>query len=82
MQKIFIVKPKTLSASDKQKLTKHGHLVIEHEFPQEVRIITPVSEIDGNLILMSAMSAMNTTFPKDKFASEISRRILEKDTTG
>lgn len=33
---IIIVKPKTLSAQDKAKLTKAGNIVIEHEKPHEI----------------------------------------------
>lgn len=38
MKQIIIVKPKTLSAADKQKLSKEGNLVIEHPIPSEVLI--------------------------------------------
>jgi hypothetical protein len=37
---IMIVKPDTISAKDKEKLTKNGYVVIEHPFPKDVRLVT------------------------------------------
>jgi hypothetical protein len=35
-KEIIIIKPKTLSPKDKEKLTKSGKVVVEHPFPEEV----------------------------------------------
>jgi hypothetical protein len=36
MKQLIVVKPKTLSSKDKEKLTKNGHLVIEHPNPTDM----------------------------------------------
>lgn len=35
-KQIIVVKPKTLSSKDKEKLTKSGNIVIEHENANEI----------------------------------------------
>lgn len=82
MKQIVVVKPKTLSAKDKGKLTKGGYLVIEHEMPSEVRIIQKTEGINGDVILLSAMKALVSTYPKDKFSEEVSRRLLDAESKG
>lgn len=81
MKQIIIVKPKSLTPKDKEKLCKNGMLVIEHEFPESVRIVSQVSdiEIDGNMLLMSAMDGLQSDYPKQKFSSELYRRMKEKE---
>lgn len=35
-KQIIVIKPKSLSAKDKEKLTKAGNIVIEHQNPHEM----------------------------------------------
>lgn len=81
MKQIIIVEPKTLSAKDKEKLTKNGYLVIEHKIPSEVRIVTQANEIETHMLFMSAMKgAMDDIYSKEKFANELHKRLLEKES--
>lgn len=36
MKQIIVIKPKSLSSKDKEKLTKAGNIVIEHDKPSEI----------------------------------------------
>lgn len=58
MKQLLIVKPGTISAKDKEKLTKNGYIMIEHPFPSDVRVLNPL-DVDGDLILASAMRAIS-----------------------
>lgn len=76
----MIVKPKTITAKDKAKMNKNGIIVIEHPLPSEVRIVQQTDGVSGDMILMSAMKAIQSSFPKDKFAEELFRRMQESES--
>lgn len=59
MKQLLIVKPGTVNAKDKEKLTKNGYILIEHPFPGDVRVITELEAVNGNDILMAAFRAIN-----------------------
>lgn len=42
-KQIIIIKPKSLSSKDKEKLTKAGNVVIEHEKSFEINYHNPIS---------------------------------------
>lgn len=58
MKQLLIVKPNTISAKDKEKLTKNGYILIEHPFPGDVRIVNQL-DMDGDLLLSSAMKTIS-----------------------
>lgn len=77
MKKIMIVTPGSIKPKDKEKLSKNGCLVIEHEKPNEVRIITETDEITGNAVLMAAMEGIITSSTAElQFANHLAKRIL------
>lgn len=83
MKQIFVVKPGTLSAKDKEKLTKNNHIVIEHPFPGDVRIITDTSEIKGDDLIMSFVDALqaydsSAVNPITSFGRHFIKRIKNK----
>lgn len=87
-KRIIIVVPGSLSAKDKDKLSKNGLLVIEHPDPPAVRIITPsisADKISGNDIMMSAMYAMSKTESTygdtaKLFVKTLNARLIESET--
>lgn len=58
MKQIIIVQPKSISAIDKQKLSKSGTIVIEHQDPDKVRVITPMEGAEVNDMCLSALEAL------------------------
>lgn len=58
MKQLLIVKPDTVNAKDKEKLTKNGYILIEHPFPGDVRIVNQL-DVDGDLLLASAMRTIS-----------------------
>lgn len=80
MKKIVIIKPKSLSPKDKEKLTKAGCVVIEHQNPNEVRLIEESDLVTGNAALMSAMNAIaNSSYgsqTRNDFSAMFAKRIL------
>lgn len=77
MKQILIVKPKSISPKDKEKLSKNGFVVVEHDTPDTVRIIQQFDEATGTSITMSAIQAMTTSFTsRDEFSKELAKRIL------
>lgn len=78
MKQIIVVKPQTLNPKDKEKLSKGGYIVVEHPMPSEFRIVHYSEIEDTNLVLLSAMEAINSLFPKEDFSRILAKRILEK----
>jgi hypothetical protein len=54
------VRPGTLSAKDKKALSNAGVIVIEHERPQELRLIKPHAELDSGDLFVAAMKALTS----------------------
>jgi hypothetical protein len=54
------VRPGTLSAKDKKSLSDAGVIVIEHERPQELRLIKPHAELDSGDLFVAAMNALTS----------------------
>lgn len=59
MRQIIIVKPKSLSQDDIDKLQAEGCIVIEHENPDEVKIKIAAPEIEGGIIMNAAIKAIS-----------------------
>lgn len=49
-KKIIIVKPKTLSSKDKEKLSDNGNVVVEHPSPESVRILNQNDSVEYTYI--------------------------------
>lgn len=75
MKQILIVRPDTLNAKDKEKLTKNGFLYIEHPNPEEVKVIVETSSENANDVMLSALYALNKLGPEERFVSELQRRM-------
>lgn len=83
MKKIMLVKPKTVNQKDRKELEKNGFTVIEHPFPSEVKIVTELDGIQGDVILMSAIYAISqagTEATQATFFRELNRRIYKPFT--
>ncbi len=52
------VKPGSLSADDKAALRDAGVIVIEHENPQELRLLRPSADVDAGTMFACAMEAL------------------------
>lgn len=80
---ILPVRPGTLDAYDKGELRKIGVVVIEHENPEELRLLKPMMEVSGSALLAAALKALmipggnyvNTA--QQQFAKEVAAKVLE-----
>ncbi len=52
------VKPGTMSADDKATLREVGVVVVEHEEPETLRLLTPTAELGTSDLLGAAMFAL------------------------
>lgn len=52
------VKAGTISAEDKAALREAGVVVVEHEAPETLRLLTPTAELGTSDLLASAMFAL------------------------
>lgn len=59
MKQLLVVKPNTISPKDKEKLTKEGFILIEHESPADIKIITQLSGVSGEDVFASAIDGCN-----------------------
>lgn len=55
---ILPVRPQTISAKDKAALRKAGVIVIEHENPEELRLLRPSSDVSSSDMLRCALEAL------------------------
>ncbi len=58
---ILPVKPGTLTKADKAELKKAGVIVVEHENPSELRLITPTTQVSSGDMLYCAMKALRAS---------------------
>ena len=81
MKQLVVVRNGSLSSKDKQRLTKSGFVWLEVEDPADVRLLVPTSDlVDPNDILMAAMEgACDGINSKDVFATELHRRLLQRE---
>ena len=56
---ILPAKPGSISEESKTALREVGVIVIEHENPSELRLISPNTEVPASAMLACAMEAMN-----------------------
>lgn len=79
-QQIICLPKNTLSKQQKAAITKRGHIVIECDEPEKVRVISP--EYDVNEFFMAALSACTTSVPSGRaeiFVNELYRRLQKKE---
>lgn len=81
MKQIIITKPGSLKPEAIAHLLEHGVVVIEHENPEEVRVISPLDGLDANDLLTSMAKAIND-IPQDsariKFAAQFLRTLTKE----
>lgn len=82
MKQIIVVKPNSITKESKLLLKEEDVIVIEHENPNEVRVINTidgfVSDDVFNCAIDAIISTKNTDFPKTKFAELLINAILKK----
>lgn len=79
---IISVPKNTLTADQKRALTKKGHIVIECDDPEKVKVINTEVSIDTNEFFMSALYAMkrnNPTSASEYFVNELYSRLNIKE---
>lgn len=77
------VRPGTISDEDRALLRDFGVIVIEHENPEELRLIQPGVEIDAGTMLTSALAALarvgdtynKGTLQRSAFVFELAKAI-------
>jgi hypothetical protein len=69
-QTIMPVKPGTISADDKAALKEIGVVVIEHEDPGSLRLITPLNETSQGTMLRAAIKALQC-YPDTSYAQRM-----------
>lgn len=55
---ILPAKPGSISEDSKAKLREFGVVVVEHENPSELRLLSPNTEVPAGVIMACAMEAM------------------------
>lgn len=84
MEQIIVIPKGSLSAKDKGKLEKKGHIVIETNDPDSIRFISPAnSKIETNDLLMAALHALDAgadNISRGKFVVELNRRLKDNET--
>jgi len=81
---IMPVRPGTLDAYDKRELRKIGVVVIEHENPEELRLLKPMAEVSGGAMLVAAVRALTqpggnyVTSAQTQFAREVAAAVLKQ----
>lgn len=81
MKRILIVKPKTLSATNKKELQDNDVIVIEHPLPSEVVVVNPIAEIESNDLLLAALHGLineTTHSGKSNFVNSLYKRLSDK----
>lgn len=79
------VKPGTMSAEDKATLREAGVVVVEHEEPETLRLLTPTAEIGTTDMLRAAMFALvdsgnASTAARADFTTFIAKLVRENHT--
>ncbi len=80
----IIVLPKNaITATKRKQIEKKGIVVIECDEPDKVKIISPEYVADRSDLFLSALTALDTTFPASKseiFVHELKARLTKKDS--
>lgn len=79
---VLFVKPKTISAADRVRLSKIGVTVIETDDPSSCKLVRPVPELAGGEILRAAARTLlhaSSDYVRSTFAKNICDAILKDD---
>lgn len=82
-QSIIIVPKNSLSREMKSKINKNGHLIIECDDPDKVRVISPEVSIVSNEFFMAALGALVSDHPTnrhEKFINNLYTRLSAAET--
>lgn len=78
------VKPGTLNAKDKKALSAAGIIVIEHDHPEEIRLLRPGAELESSDLLRCAMAGLMDrsgsygVSQRETFAKAVYAALMEK----
>lgn len=82
MKQIIVVKPNSLDEANKVLLKEADIVLIEHENPNEVRIINNIDGFEGNDVFNCLVDAIrgtdNTDKPNTLFAKLLLAKIVQK----
>lgn len=76
--KILFMPPKSISATDKGKLTKAGYIVIECDDPASIKTIAEIAPINQDILAKAAITAIAGSaygLVKERFADNISKLL-------
>jgi len=81
MKQIVVVKPNTLSSQSKQALKDADVVLIEHENPSEIRIISQVEGFDGDDFFNSLVETIQKQGfgVKSDFTQVLLSKVQEKN---
>lgn len=83
--KLIIVKPGIITKSKKAELKKAGYLTIETESPDEVKVIDGFGDLDRDVLLSTAMTALewgNDSTCRIAFGNLLRKELIKKLTPG
>lgn len=81
MKPILVVPSGVLSVEEKKSAQDGGYIVIITDEPENVRIVTPISTMDGLDIMSAAiigLSKESLDYGKQAFVKELARQIQDK----
>lgn len=81
MKQIVVAKPNTLSNESKQALKEANVVLIEHENPSEIRIISQVEGFNGDDLFNSLCETIqkSNAVVKSEFAQNLLLKITDKN---
>lgn len=82
MKQIIVVKPGTITEDNKNFLREEGVIVIEHDNPHEIRVITPLDGFEPDMMLDSLVHTVKNTASasvKQSFADIILSKMQQKN---
>lgn len=82
MKQIIVVKPNSLDEANKKLLLENDIVLIEHERPNEVRVINNIDGFEGDDIFNSLVDAIRGTDTTEKtnilFAKSLLTKFVQK----
>ena len=80
MKQIIVTKPNSLSAEDKATLKENDIILIEHENPSEVRVISQIEGFEGDDLFDSLVETIkaDSGSAKTSFAIRLLSKIMDR----
>ena len=75
MSQILVVKPNSIKPDAIDAIEKKGIVIIEHENPEEVRVITSMEGYNGDDVFMAAIETI------DDFGNEKGKKLFAEILT-